>query len=64
MCIRDRSRNVQEAAQGIGEITQNISGVSVKAKQTTEGTRDTSEAAGELAKLSLSLGTLVAKFKI
>ncbi len=28
------------------------------------GTRDTSEAAGELAKLSLSLGTLVAKFKI
>ena len=60
----EMSRNVQEAAQGIGEITQNISGVSVKAKQTTEGTRDTSEAAGELAKLSLSLGTLVAKFKI
>ena len=60
----EMSRNVQEAATGVGEITQNISGVSVKAKQTTEGTGDTSEAAGELAKLSLGLGNLVAKFKI
>ena len=60
----EMSRNVQEAAKGVGEIAQNISGVSVKAKQTTEGTRDTSEAAGELAKLSISLGGLVAKFKI
>jgi methyl-accepting chemotaxis protein len=60
----EMTRNVTEAARGVGEISKNISTVSDAAKQTTEGTGDTSEAAGELAKLSLSMQNLVSKFKI
>jgi methyl-accepting chemotaxis protein len=60
----EMSRNIMEAAKGVGEIAQNITGVSVKAKETTEGTGDTSEAATELAKLSLNMQNLVSKFKI
>jgi methyl-accepting chemotaxis protein len=60
----EMARNVTEAARGVGEISTNISTVSIAAKQTTEGTGDTSEAAGELAKLSLSMQNLVSKFKI
>jgi methyl-accepting chemotaxis protein len=60
----EMTRNITEAAKGVGEIAQNISGVSNAAISTTEGTGDTSEAAGELAKLSLSMQSLVSKFKI
>jgi methyl-accepting chemotaxis protein len=58
------TRNITETAKGVGEIAENISGVSVAAKQTTEGTGDTSEAAGELTKLSLGMQSLVAKFRV
>ncbi len=60
----EMARNVTEAARGVGEISENISTVSIAAKQTTQGTGDTSEAASELAKLSLSMQNLVSKFKI
>jgi|GEM_PF-521089 methyl-accepting chemotaxis protein len=60
----EMTRNITEAAKGVGEIAQNISGVSTAAQQTTEGTGDTSEAAGELAKLSIGMQSLVSKFKI
>ncbi len=60
----EMSRNVSEAAKGVGEIAQNIQGVSKTATKTTEGTGDTSEAASELAKLSINMQNLVSKFKV
>ena len=58
------SRNVQEAAKGVGEISQNISGVSTAAEETTQGSSQTKDAANELSKLAVDLQGLVNRFKI
>ena len=60
----EMSRNVTEAAKGVGEISQNIAGVSTAAEETTQGSSQTKDAAGELSQLANDLQGLVAKFKI
>ena len=60
----EMSRNVAEAAKGVGEIAENISGVSTAAAETTQGSSQTKDAAGELARLAVDLQGLVTKFKI
>jgi hypothetical protein len=42
------SRNVQEASKEFGRISQNISSVSTVAKETTQGSNQTKDAADEL----------------
>ena len=60
----EMARNVTEAAKGVGEISQNISGVSTAAEETTQGSSQTKDAAGELSQLASDLQGLVEKFKI
>jgi methyl-accepting chemotaxis protein len=58
------SRNVTEAAKGMAEIDQNISGVSTAVEETSQGSSQTRDAASELSKLAVDLQTLVRKFKV
>jgi len=49
---------------GVGEISQNISGVSTAEEETTQGSSQTKDAANELSKLAADLQGLVTKFKV
>ena len=60
----EMTRNVAKASRGVSEISENISGVSTAAQETTQGSSQTKDAAGELSKLAVDLQNLVAKFKI
>ena len=58
------SRNVQEAAKGSGEISQNIQGVATAAESTTRGAQDTLKAAQQLTEMATQLRNLVDQFKL
>jgi methyl-accepting chemotaxis protein len=58
------ARNVNEAAQGSGEITSNIAGVAEAAQGTTRGATDTQKASQQLVEMSTQLRSLVGQFKI
>ncbi len=60
----EMARNVSEAAQGSGEITSNIAGVSDAAESTSRGAGDTQKAAQQLVETSAELRRLVEQFKI
>jgi methyl-accepting chemotaxis protein len=60
----EMARNVSEAAQGSGEITQHIAGVAEAAASTTRGANDTQAAAQQLVETSKALRELVGKFDI
>ncbi|HUA92846.1 MAG TPA: methyl-accepting chemotaxis protein [Terracidiphilus sp.] len=55
-------RSVAEAAQGVGNIAKNISGVAVAAKNTTEGANDTQKASQELSRMAAQLQLVTSKF--
>jgi methyl-accepting chemotaxis protein len=57
------NRNISEAARGSGEIAQNVAGVAVAARGTTEGAADAKRAADELSRLAGSMQKLVSRFK-
>jgi methyl-accepting chemotaxis protein len=59
----EMNRSVSEAATGSGEIAANINGVATAAAMTTEGVTQTRQAAGELARMSSELQTLVQRFQ-
>ncbi len=56
-------RNVSEAAKGSAEISQNITGVALAARSTTEGTQSTLKAADALTRMAAELQNLVRKFR-
>jgi methyl-accepting chemotaxis protein len=58
------SRNVGEAAQGSGKITENIAGVAQAAESTSRGASDTRKAAQQLVEMSEKLRRLVEQFRI
>jgi methyl-accepting chemotaxis protein len=58
------ARNVSEAANGSGEITQNIAGVAEAAAGTTRGANDTQKAAEQLVEMSKALRELVGRFNV
>jgi hypothetical protein len=55
---------VNEAAQGSGEITNNIAGVAEAAQGTTRGATDTQKASQQLVEMSTQLRSLVGRFAI
>jgi methyl-accepting chemotaxis protein len=59
----EMNRSVTEAATGSGEIAGNIAGVAEAAATTTEGVSQTRQAAGELARMSSELQSLVGRFR-
>src|ERR1035438_4934442 len=59
----EMSRNINEAAQGSGEITSNIAGVAEAAQSTTRGACDTQKASQQLVATSAQLRLLVEQFK-
>jgi methyl-accepting chemotaxis protein len=56
-------RNVAEAAKGSTEIASNITGVAQAASSTSDGARQSREAAVQLAKMAADLQHLVSRFK-
>ena len=56
-------RNVNEAARGSNEIAQNISAVAEAAASTSSGVTETQASAGELARTSTTLKSLVERFR-
>ena len=56
------SRNVADAATGSTDIAANIVGVATAADTTTTGVTETQSAAGDLARMSSELQSLVANF--
>jgi len=59
----EMSRNVAQAADGSTEIAENIIAVATAAQMTSSGVQDTRQAAGELARMSTELQTLVDAFR-
>jgi methyl-accepting chemotaxis protein len=59
----EMNRSVTEAATGSGQIALNITGVAAAASTTTEGVAQTRVAAGDLARMSGELQTLVQRFR-
>jgi methyl-accepting chemotaxis protein len=57
------NRSMAEAAKGVGDITKNITGVAVAAKDTTQGANNTQKAAQELTQMASRLQGLVSRFK-
>ena len=57
----EMSRNVTEASKGGMEIASNISSVAQAANSTNEGTKQTKDAAEELAKMAANLQTVVSQ---
>jgi len=53
-------RNVQEAAKGSGEITNNIAGVAIAAKSTAEGAQNVQRSSQSVSEMAGQLGLLVA----
>jgi methyl-accepting chemotaxis protein len=60
---KEISRNVNEAARGGSQVTDNIELVAQAAKSTSGGAQDTLASAGELAKMAAELQRLIAQFK-
>lgn len=60
----EMSRNVTEAAQGSGAISQNIQGVAEAADSTNRGANETQKASQGLAEMAAQLRTLVGRFKV
>ena len=60
----EMSRNVSEAAQGSGEITSNMTGMTEAAQGTTRGATDTQRASQQLVETAAELRRLVEQFKI
>ena len=58
----EMSRSVQEAAQGSGQIAENISGVSTAAQSTTQALTQTRTAVDELSRMASDLRTTVGRF--
>lgn len=56
------TRSVCEAAQGSNDIAQNIAGVALAARSTTEGASNTKSSADELSRMALDLQKLVSQF--
>lgn len=60
----EMARNVADAAQGSGAITQNIGGVAVAAQGTSTSAQESLKAANDLAEMAARLRSLVDQFKI
>jgi methyl-accepting chemotaxis protein len=60
---KEISHNVAEAANGAGDIAQNVVAVAKAAKSTSSGTRDTQVAAQYLAQMAAELQSQVRHFK-
>jgi len=56
------NRSMAEAAKGVGDITKNITGVAVAAKDTTQGANNTQKAAQELSQMAGRLQSVVSRF--
>ena len=56
------NRSMAEAAKGVGDISKNITGVAVAAKDTTQGATDSQGAAQELSAMANQLQAVVGKF--
>ena len=56
------NRSMAEAAKGVGDISKNITGVAVAAKDTTQGANNTQKAAQELTQMASRLQGLVSRF--
>ena len=56
------NRSMAEASKGVVDISKNIGGVAVAAKDTTQGASDTQKAAQELSHMAGQLQSLVTKF--
>jgi len=56
------NRSMAEAAKGVGDITKNITGVAVAAKDTTQGANNTQKAAQELSQMATRLQAVVSRF--
>lgn len=59
----EMNRSVGEAANGTGEIAQNITGVAEAARRTSQGVTEAQHTTGELARMSGELNALVAGFR-
>jgi methyl-accepting chemotaxis protein len=59
----EMNRNDAEAATGAGEIAQTITRVATSAQVTTESVAEARQAAGDLARMSGELQTLVGRFR-
>jgi methyl-accepting chemotaxis protein len=57
------NRSMAEASKGVGDISKNITGVAVAAKDTTQGANNTQKAAQELTQMASRLQALVSRFK-
>jgi methyl-accepting chemotaxis protein len=57
------NRNMDEAAKGVGDITRNMTGVAMAAKDTTQGANDTECSAQELRQMAAKLQNVVGNFK-
>ena len=55
-------RSVNEAAQGVNDITRNIVGVAAAARNTTQGANDTKTASLELSEMAARLQSAVSRF--
>lgn len=55
-------RSIADAAKGTAQITENIGGVALAARSTTDGAQSTLQAAQEMARLAQALLKLVAQF--
>jgi methyl-accepting chemotaxis protein len=58
------NRSMAEAAKGVGDISKNITGVAVAAKDTTQGANNTQKAAQELTQMASRLQGLVSRFRV
>jgi methyl-accepting chemotaxis protein len=56
------NRSMAEAARGVGDISKNITGVAVAAKDTTQGANNTQKAAQELTHMASQLQGMVSRF--
>jgi methyl-accepting chemotaxis protein len=56
------NRSMAEASKGVGDITRNITGVAMAAKETTQGANDTQKASKELSEMAARLQAAVARF--
>jgi len=59
----EMSRNIGEAAKSSEAIVSSVGGVAQVAEGTTRGATDSKKAAGELARMSTGLQTLIGQFK-
>ncbi|MFM2125836.1 MAG: hypothetical protein RL328_2287 [Acidobacteriota bacterium] len=56
------NRSMAEASKGVGDITRNITGVALAARETTQGAGDTQKASRDLAEMAARLQAAVARF--